>query len=68
MVNKAGWGTTAPKSVEYPARFSFSPSAFLERRIYPAKYTFHCERFNLETGEELTPEESSHFHKEYKRL
>ncbi len=35
MVNKAGWGTTAPKSMEYPARFWFSPSAFLERRIYP---------------------------------
>jgi hypothetical protein len=31
-----------------------------------AKYTFDCERFNMETGEEITPEESPHFHKEYK--
>lgn len=39
-----------------------------------AKYTFYCERFNMETGEELTGKDSPHFHthtlncsKEYKK-
>ncbi len=31
-----------------------------------AKYKFHSERFNMETGEELEPEDSSHFHKDCK--
>ena len=31
-----------------------------------AKYKFRCERFNMETGEELDPEDGSHFHKDCK--
>ena len=31
-----------------------------------ARYTFACERFNTETGEELTEEVSPHFHKDSK--
>jgi hypothetical protein len=31
-----------------------------------AKYEFHSERFNMETGEELDPEDNSHFHKDCK--
>ena len=31
-----------------------------------AKYKFHCERFDMETGEELDPEDGSHFHKDCK--
>ena len=31
-----------------------------------ARYTFDCERFNMETGEENPAEEESHFHKDSK--
>jgi hypothetical protein len=31
-----------------------------------ARYTFAIQRFNMETGEELTEGEDPHFHKEYK--
>jgi hypothetical protein len=30
-----------------------------------AKYVFHCERFNMDTGEELPPAKDLHFHKDY---
>jgi hypothetical protein len=31
-----------------------------------SKYVFHCDRFNMESGEELPPAKDPHFHKECK--